>query len=194
MKGAFGVGDAWTWVAIDADTKLVPSWAVGRRDAFTDNTFVLDVDDRLATRVQLTTDGHKPYLEAVEGAFRQRDRLPDARRNLRGRIRQARLGGAAVQPGNVHRRSASEDHRPDERHISTSFAERQNLTMLMSMRRFTRLTDAFSKKLDNRHRWRFTSCGDNFARIHQPLRVTPAMKAGISDHVWSAEEIAILAG
>ena len=195
MKGTFGVGDVWTWVAIDADTKLVPSWAVGRRDAFTANAFMLDVADRLATRVQLTSDGHKQYLEAVEGAFgnsigyamlvKTYEGDSGKRASAKQRYSPAKCTGA---------RQVKITGNPDERHISTSFVERQNLTMRMSMRRFTRLTNAFSKKLDNhKAAVAFYTMWYNFARIHQTLRVTPAMEAGISDHVWSAEETARLA-
>ena len=195
MKGAFGVGDVCTWVAIDADTKLAVSWAVGRRDAFTANAFMLDVADRLATRVQLTSDGHKPYLEAVEGAFGNaidyamlvKTYAGDSgkRASSEQRYSTAKCTGA---------RQLKITGNPDEHHISTSFVERQNLTMRMSMRRFTRLTNAFSKKLDN-HKAAVALyfMWYNFARIHQTLRVTPAMEAGISDHVWSAEEVARLA-
>jgi IS1 family transposase len=194
-KGEFGYGDVWTWVGIDADSKLAISWAVGRRDAFTANAFMLDLADRLATRVQLTSDGHKPYLEAVEGAFgnaidyamlvKTYEGDSGKRAPAQQRYSPAKCTGAQQVKivGN-----------PDERHISTSFVERQNLTMRMSMRRFTRLTNAFSKKLDN-HKAAVALyfMWYNFARIHQTLRVTPAMEAGISDHVWSAEEIARLA-
>jgi IS1 family transposase len=193
--GEFGYGDVWTWTALDADTKLVPSWAVGRRDAFTAHAFIRDLADRLATRVQLTTDGHKVYLEAVEGAFGSNIDYAmlvklyegDSGKKAPAEIRYspARCTGATPQPitGN-----------PDPAHISTSFVERQNLTMRMSMRRFTRLTNAFSKKVDNHkaavalHFMHY-----NFARIHKTLRITPAMEAGVADHVWSAAEIARLA-
>jgi IS1 family transposase len=194
-KGELGYGDVWTWTAIDADSKLMLSWAGGRRDAFTANAFMLDVADRLATRVQLTTDGHKLYLEAVEGAFGNNIDYAMLVKMYEGnsgknvpaerRYSPAQCTGARTQKitGN-----------PDERHISTSYAERANLTTRMSMRRFTRLTNAFSKKLDNhKAAVAFYAMWYNFARIHQTLRVTPAMEAGISDHVWSAEEIAKLA-
>ncbi|MBI2202474.1 MAG: IS1 family transposase [Candidatus Rokubacteria bacterium] len=192
MKGAVGVGDVWTWIALDADTKLVPTWALGRRDGFTATAFIADLADRLATRVQLTTDGHKPYLEAVEGAFGNdidyamlvklyETDSGGKRASAERRYSPARCAGTRTQKivGN-----------PEDRYISTSYIERQNLTVRMSCRRFTRLTNAFSKKLDNHkaavalHFMHY-----NFARIHQTLRVTPAMEAGVSDHVWSIEEI-----
>ena len=191
MKGAFGVGDVWTWVAIDADTKLVPSWAVGRRDGFTAQAFIADLADRLASRVQLTTDGHKAYLEAIEGAFGDEidyAMLVKMYEGDSGKHAPAeRRYSPAVCTGAQQQRITGN---PDPGHISTSFVERQNLTVRMQIRRFTRLRNAFSKKLDNHkaavalHYMHY-----NFARIHQTLRVTPAMEAGVSDHVWSIEEI-----
>ena len=194
MKGTFGVGDVWTWVGIDADTKLAISWAVGRRDGFTANAFMLDIADRLATRVQLTSDGHRPYLDAIEGSFGNNIDFAMLAKTYEGdsgkrasaeqRYSLAKCTGA---------RKVKITGNPDERHISTAFVERQNLTMRMSMRRFTRLTNAFSKKLANhKAAVALDFMWYNFARIHQMLRVTPAMEAGISDHVWSAEEIARL--
>jgi IS1 family transposase len=194
-KGEFGYGDVWTWTALDSDTKLVPSWAVGRRDGFTASAFIRDLADRLASRVQLTTDGHKVYLEAVEGAFgnaidyAMRVKLyegDDSKRRPETRYSPAKCIGSREQviTGN-----------PGPEHISTSHVERLNLTMRMSIRRFTRLTNAFSKKLDNHkaavalHFMHY-----NFGRIHKTLRVTPAMEAGVTDHVWTLAEIAALAG
>src|SRR5437762_10603068 len=195
MKGTFGVGDVWTWVAIDADTKLVPSWAVGRRDGFTASAFIRDLADRLATRVQLTTDGHKVYLEAVEGAFGNAIDYAMLVKTYEGdsgkHTPAERRYSPAVCTGEYKQRITGD---PDPDYISTSFVERQNLTMRMSMRRFTRLTNAFSKKVDNHkaavalHFMHY-----NFARIHKTLRVTPAMEAGVADHVWSLDEIARLA-
>ena len=194
MAGAFGVGDVWTWVAIDADSKLVPSWAVGRRDGFTAQAFIHDLADRLATRVQLTTDGHKVYLEAVEGAFGSEidyAMLVKLYEGDSGKQAPAeRRYSPAVCTGAREQRIAGN---PDPAHVSTRYVERQNLTMRMRMRRFTRLTNAFSKKVDNHkamialHYMHY-----NFARIHKTLRVTPAMEAGVTDHVWSLEEIARL--
>jgi IS1 family transposase len=199
MAGAFGVGDVWTWVAIDADTKLVPSWAVGRRDGFMAQAFIADLADRLATRVQLTTDGHKAYLEAIEGAFgndidyAMLIKMYEGDSGKRASAEQ-RYSPAACTGTQTQRITGN----PDPAHISTSHVERQNLTMRISMRRFmrrfTRLTNGFSKKVDNHkamialHYMHY-----NFGRIHKSLRVTPAMEAGVSDHVWSLEEIAGLA-
>jgi IS1 family transposase len=192
--GEWGYGDVWTWVAIDADTKLVPSWAVGRRDGFTASAFIRDLADRLSTRVQLTTDGHKPYLEAVEGAFGSEidyAMLVKMYEGDSGKNQPAeRRYSPATCTGSREQRITGD---PDPAAISTSYVERQNLTMRMSMRRFTRLTNAFSKKVDNHkamialHYMHY-----NFARIHKTLRVTPAMEAGVADHVWSLEEIARL--
>jgi IS1 family transposase len=190
-KGEFGYGDVWTWIALDADTKLVPSWAVGRRDGFTASAFIRDLADRLASRVQLTTDGHKVYLEAIEGAFGNAIDYAMLVKTYEGdsgkHATAERRYSPAVCTGEFKQRITGD---PDPDYISTSFVERQNLTVRMQVRRFTRLTNAFSKKLDNHkaavalHFMHY-----NFSRIHQTLRVTPAMEAGISDHVWSIEEI-----
>src|SRR5947208_3995545 len=193
LAGAFGYGDVWTWTALDADSKLVPSWAVGRRDAFTAQAFIRDLADRLATRVQLTTDGHKVYLEAVEGAFGSNidyAMLVKMYEGDSGREAQARYS----PPTCLGPRTVCITGQPDARHISTSFVERQNLSMRMGMRRFTRLTNAFSKKVDN-HAYQVALhfMNYNFARIHKTLRVTPAMEAGVSNHVWTLEGIAAMA-
>src|SRR2546426_6471293 len=190
--GAFGYGDIWTWTALDADSKLVPAWAVGRRDGFIAAAFISDLADRLATRVQLTTDGHKVYLEAVEGAFGNAIDYAMLIKTYEGdsgkHTPAERRYSPAICTGEFKQRITGD---PDPANISTSFVERQNLTMRMSMRRFTRLTNGFSKKVDNHkaaialHFMHY-----NFARIHKTLRVTPAMEAGVSDHVWSLAEIA----
>jgi len=187
-QGEFGYGDIWTWVALDADTKLVPSFCVGNRDAKTAKIFMDDLASRLANRVQLTTDGYKIYFNAVENAFG-------------GDIDYAMLVKVyEATPTNDQRKYSpvecigAEKKRisgnPDKKHISTSFVERQNLTMRMSMRRFTRLTNGFSKKVENHiHHLSLYYMYYNFCRVHKTLRVTPAMEAGIADHVWSLEEI-----
>jgi IS1 family transposase len=186
-----GWGDAWTWVAMDADTKLVPTWFVGSRDAGAAHEFMTDLARRLAHRVQLTTDGHRVYLRAVAGAFGANiDYGPliklygDAPEGAKGRYSPSEFV-CAVKSKMIGQ--------PDEKHISTSYIERQNLTMRMSMRRFTRLTNGFSKKLENHeHMLALHYMFYNFARIHRSLRVTPAMEAGLADHVWEIEEILAL--
>lgn len=185
-QGEFGVGDVWTWVAIDADTKLVPCWHVGRRDAIAAYEFINDLAGRLANRVQLSTDGHKPYLEAIESAFGCD-------------IDYAMLIKIYGKPQEEIRYSPAEclasekriiSGKPSKVHISTSFVERQNLTMRMSMRRFTRLTNGFSKKLENHiHAISLHYMYYNFCRIHQTLRSTPAMRAGVTKHLWEIEDI-----
>lgn len=179
---------------MDADTKLVPSWGVGRRDAFTGHAFIRDLASRLAHRVQVTTDGHKVYLEAIEGAFGADVDYAMLVKLYEGDSAKNAPAERRYSPAQcTGTRSQTITGNPDPAHISTSFVERQNLTMRMSMRRFTRLTNAFSKKLDNHkamialhYMWY------NFGRIHKTLRVTPAMEAGKADHVWSLEEIARL--
>jgi IS1 family transposase len=194
-KGEFGYGDVWTWTALDADTKLIPSWAVGRRDGFTASAFIRDLADRLANRVQLTTDGHKVYLEAVEGAFGSEIDYAMLVKMYEGDSSKGATAERRYSPAVcTGSREQTITGNPDPDYISTSYVERQNLTMRMSMRRFTRLTNAFSKKVDNHkaavalHFMHY-----NFARVHKTLRVTPAMEAGVADHVWSLDEIAKLA-
>jgi IS1 family transposase len=185
-------GDFWTWTAIDADTKLMVSWLVGGRDAGYAYVFMQDVAARLATRVQLTTDGHGPYLQAVEGAFGMDVDFAQLVKIYGEAPEGQRRYSPAVCTG-CKRKAITGN--PDHAHISTSFVERQNLTMRMSMRRFTRLTNGFSKKVENLeaavalHFMYY-----NFARVHQTLRVTPAMEAGVSDHVWTLAEIVALVG
>ena len=184
-------GDVWTWIAMDAETKLAIGYFVGARDGECAKWFIDDVAKRLANRVQLTSDGHKAYLEAVEGAFgadvdyAQLVKLygasPDS---AKGRYSPADCTGIVKTPieGN-----------PDPAHISTSFIERQNLTLRMHMRRFTRLTNAFSKKVEN-HAYAVAlhMMYYNFARIHQTLRVSPAMAAGVTDRLWEVSDIVAL--
>lgn len=188
FQGQFGFGDVWTWTAICADSKLVPSWKVGNRDMETAKVFIDDLASRLLHRVQLTTDGHRAYLEPIENAFGGEIDYAVLIKLYGGEdAEREKKYSPAVCTGT---RTSTVSGKPDKKHISTSYVERQNLTMRMSMRRFTRLTNAFSKKVEN------LECAValhfmyyNFARIHQTLRVTPAMEAGVSDHVWSLEEI-----
>src|SRR5680860_158745 len=188
-----GHGDVWTWVAIDADTKLVPSFFVGGRDAGYAKAFIADLAGRLKNRVQLTSDGHKAYLSAVEKSF-------GANVDYAMLVK---LYGDAHGSQQERRYSSGECcgaikgavcGNPDEQHVSTSFVERQNLSLRMGNRRFTRLTNGFSKKVENHaHALAIYYMHYNFGRIHKTLRVTPAMEAKVSDHVWSLEEIANLA-
>jgi IS1 family transposase len=190
-KGEFGFGDVWTFTAIDADTKLVPSWLVGQRNIDNAKDFISDLAARLANRVQLTTDGHKMYLDAVENAFgseidfAQLIKLYGPQPESEKRYSPAQCIGAEKQ---------IIQGKPDKKDISTSYVERQNLTMRMGMRRFTRLTNAFSKKLQN-HLFALALyfMHYNFARTHKslanPYPRTPAMAAGLANHVWTIEEI-----
>jgi IS1 family transposase len=186
-KGQFGYGDIWTWVAIDADTKLVPSFMVGTRGSQTAKAFMDDLASRLANRVQLTTDGHRVYLNAVEDAFGSNIDYAMLVK-LYGNDAEAETRYSPAEC--IGSREIGISGRPDPKHISTSYVERQNLTMRMSMRRFTRLTNAFSKKVENHiYHVALHYMHYNFCRIHKTLRVTPAMEAGITDHVWSLEEL-----
>jgi len=183
-------GDVWTFTAIDADTKLVLSWLVGRRDAGCATQFLQDISERLSNRVQLTTDGHKMYLEAVPEAFGQEIDFAQLVK-VYGNDPEGQKRYSPAQCLGTKRQSVSGD--PDPAFVSTSYVERQNLNMRMQMRRFTRLTNAFSKKIDNLvHSVALFHMHYNFARVHQTLRVTPAMQAGISSHVWSIQEIVSL--
>jgi IS1 family transposase len=188
QKKGTGAGSVWTWTAIDADSKLILSYLCGERDASWACQFMEDLASRVTTRIQITTDGHRAYAEAVEGAFGMEvdyamliklygapsDR-PDTRYSPAQCI--------GIRTGVV---SGS----PDPQHISTSYVERQNLNLRMGVRRFTRLTNAFSKKFENHcHMVAIYHAYYNFCRVHQTLRVTPAMEAGLTDHVWSLEEL-----
>jgi IS1 family transposase len=186
-KGEYGVGSVWTWVAIDADSKLICSWLVGQRTPECAHEFIQDLAGRLANRIQLTTDGLKMYLNAVAEGFGEG-------------IDYAMLVKVyGNDPGSETRYSPAictackqepKIGNPERKHISTSYIERQNLTMRMQMRRFTRLTNAFSKKIENHcaaialHYMHY-----NFVRIHQTLRVTPAMAAGLADRLWSIQDL-----
>ncbi|MFY9292276.1 MAG: IS1 family transposase [Methylorubrum rhodinum] len=190
-KAPEGAGDVWTWTAIEADTKLIISYLIGGRDAEYANAFIGDLKERVANRIQLTSDGHRAYLDAVEEAFgadvdyaqlvKIYGDVPDAHK---GRYSPSDCIGALkvpVQGG------------PNRKHISTSFAERQNLTMRMQMRRFTRLTNAFSKKFENHaHMVALYTVWYNFVKLHKKHRMSPAMAAGVSDRLWSMEDVAAL--
>lgn len=186
-------GDVWTWTAIDADTKLAASWMVGRRDTATATAFFEDLAGRLANRIQLTTDGYPSGVTAVRWAFG--DDIDFATLAKMFGKDASMPAGRYSPPRCIGTKETIRAGRPDPRHIGTSFAERSNLTMRMSMRRFTRLTNAFSKKVANHaaavalHFMHY-----NFARVHQTLRATPAVAAGVADRAWSLEEIAGLSG
>jgi IS1 family transposase len=185
-----GWGDIWTWVGIDADTKLVVSYLVGGRDGGWAKEFMEDCASRITNRVQITTDGHKAYLDAVENAFgadidyAQLQKIYCAPMENHSRYSPATCIGCDMKTVSGN---------PNPRRVSTSFVERQNITMRMQMRRFTRLTNGFSKKADNhRHMVALHYMFYNFCRVHQTLRCTPAMEAGLTDHVWSLEEMCAL--
>ncbi|NOS72343.1 MAG: IS1 family transposase [Verrucomicrobia bacterium] len=191
MKENGEVGDTWTWVAIDAETKLIPCWHIGKRGAPDAYQFINDLAERLAGRVQLTSDGLKAYVEAVEGAFGAEIDYAQL----------VKLYGNEIGTGEVRysppvctgARKKCIMGSPDKTLISTSHVERQNLTLRMSNRRFTRLTNAFSKKLENhKHAAAIHFMNYNFCRVHQTLRVTPAMEAGLTDHVWTLAEVVAL--
>lgn len=185
-KGKFGYGDVWTWVAIDADTKLVPAFMLGNRDARSARMFIEDLAGRLSHRIQLTTDGLRAYLDAVEGAFGAEIDYAQLIKIYGATQEETRYSPAEC----IGQESKVIQGKPDIKHVSTSFVERQNLTMRMSMRRFTRLTNGFSKKIENHayavaiHYMHY-----NFCRIHKSLRVTPAMEAGLTGHAWTIEEM-----
>lgn len=186
-------GNTWTWTALDADSKLIVSTLVGGRDAEHANAFMQDVAERLATRVQLATDGLKVYLEAVEGAFgadvdfAQLVKLYGKPTGTAGHVRKY----SPSECSGTRKRAVT--GAPDRAHVSTSYVERQNPTMRMHMRRFTRLTNASSKKFEN-HMHMVALCATwyNFVRIHKTLKVTPAMAAGVTDRLWSMEDVVAL--
>jgi IS1 family transposase len=186
-----GWGDVWTWTGLDADTKLCVSYLVGGRDGGWALDFMRDCASRIKGRVQITTDGHRAYLEAVEDAFgadvdyAQLQKIYGAPAENDTRYSPATCIGCEMKTVSGN---------PDPNHVSTSYVERHNLTMRMGMRRFTRLTNGFSKKIDNHIAMvAIHAVYYNFARIHKTLRITPSMAAGLSDHVWTLEEIVMMA-
>ena len=190
-KQAQGWGDTWTWTALDADSKLCLSYRIGGRAGATAFEFMQDLASRLANRVQLTTDGHRVYLNAVQDAFGSEiDYAMLVKIYGHDAADDSRYSPAEC----IDCKPIAITGQPEAKHISTSYVERQNLTMRMGMRRFTRLTNGFSKKVENHaamvaiHFMYY-----NFGRIHKTLRVTPAMAAGLTDHLWSLEEIVLLA-
>jgi IS1 family transposase len=180
-------GDIWTWTAIDADTKLIPSWLVGSRDAYAAHAFIGDLAGRLTNRVQLTSDGHAPYLQAVEESFgadvdfAQLVKIYGTPEGSIGRYSPGECIGAEKRPVTG---------RPDPAHISTSYAERANLSIRMHDRRFTRLTNAFSKKAENHaHSVALNFMYYNFVRIHQTIQCSPAMAAGVTTKLWELADM-----
>lgn len=189
LKGKFGFGDVWTWTAVDADTKLVPSFLVGNRDAQSARLFIDDLASRLKSRIQLTTDGLKVYVNAVEDAFGANIDYAMLHKVYESTQEETRYSPAKCVGCERKRMMGN----PDPLHISTSYVERQNLTMRMHMRRFTRLTNGHSKKIENHiYAVALHFMFYNFAKIHETLRCTPAMEAGVSDHVWEISEIVAL--
>jgi IS1 family transposase len=188
LQGVFGYGDIYTWVALDADTKLVPCWNVGRRDAVSGEAFIKDLASRLANRVQLSTDGFKVYLTAIEEAFGA-----DIDYAMIVKVYGHNQDEASKRYSPAECIGCEKEvitGKPDMNLVSTSYIERQNLTMRMSMRRFTRLTNGFSKKIENHmHAIAIHYMYYNFCRIHKSLRCSPAMAAGVSNTLWSIEDM-----
>jgi len=183
MKKGMGRDDIWTWTAIDADSKLIASWMVGDRSGETACIFVCDLAKRLANRVQITTDGHRAYVEAVEAGFGADVDYAQLGQSDEG---QRRYSPPQIIGTETHCCTGN----PDPEHISTSFAERSNLSIRMGLRRFTRLTNAFSKKVENYvHALSIYFMHYNFVRLHQTLRTTPAQAAGVTDKLWELTDI-----
>ncbi len=185
-RGILGYGDLWTWIAMDATTKLVPCFHVGRRDAFAASEFINDLASRLKTRIQLTTDGHRAYLEAVEAAFGSEIDFAQLIKLYGTSQEEVRYSPAQI----VSTKKTWIAGHPNPKFISTSLIERQNLTVRMSSRRFTRLTNGHSKKLENHiHALSIHYMHYNFVRIHQTIRCTPAMAANVSKTLWEISDM-----
>lgn len=181
------VGDMWTWVALDADSKLVPAYRVGKRTSADAHAFMHDLADRLTNRVQLSSDALPVYVDAVESAF---GADVDYARVVKVYEAEPTGAGRYSPPKVVDVQRSAVAGNPDPKHMSTSYVERQNLTMRMNMRRFTRLTNAFSKKVENlKAAVGLHFCHYNFVRLHSTLRATPAMAAGVSAKLWSLEDM-----
>jgi IS1 family transposase len=183
-------GDVWLWVAVDADTKLVPTWFLGQRDFRTAKLFVDELAFRLRSRVQITTDGHRPYIEAIENAFGENvdysilQKIYGAPQENETRYSPARCIGIDIREMSGN---------PDPKHISTSYIERQNWTVRTKMRRYTRLSNGFSRKLTNHAAAvALNYFAYNFIQIHSTLRTSPAMAAGVTDHLWDVKDLVVL--
>ncbi len=186
-QGQFGFGDVWTFTAICADSKLVPSWRVGKRDLEDAKPFIEELASRLTNRIQLTSDGHRMYLDAVEGVFGTDVDFSQLVKQYGNPVEPEKRYSPAHCIGAKKIRVSGN---PDKDEVSTSYVERQNLNMRMGMRRFTRLTNAFSKKVENHiHALSLYFMFYNFVRIHTSLRVTPAMSAGVTDKLWNMEDV-----
>jgi IS1 family transposase len=186
-----GCGNIWTWTGIDVDTKLCVSYLVGGRDGEWAKEFVEDCAIRISGRVQITTDGRKVYLDAVENAFGADIDHAQLQKIYGAASDEETRRYSPAQCIGCDMKEVSGD--PDPKHVSTSFVERQNLSMRMGMRRFTRLTNGFSKKIDNhRHMVALYFLYYNFCRVHSSLRVTPAMEAGLCNHIWGLDELCAL--
>ncbi|MDR3678264.1 MAG: IS1 family transposase [Acidobacteriota bacterium] len=186
LQGKNGIGDIWTWTAIDAETKLIPSFTIGNRDAGTARILIEDLAGRLKSRIQLTTDGLKAYAVAAEDTFGCEIDYAQLIKVYESTQEETRYSPAQCVACETKRVMGN----PDPKHISTSYIERSNLTVRMGVRRFTRLTNAFSKKVENyAAAFALFLMHNNFCRVHQTLRVTPAMEAGITDHIWSVKEM-----
>jgi len=191
-RDEFGIGDVWTWVALDPDTKIVPTWLVGRRDASDAGAFIADLKPRLRNRVQITTDGHNPYIAAIEAAFgRDVDYAMPIKEYGTDPREERRFSPPVVLSESIRVIEGA----PNEDLISTSYVERQNLTMRMGMRRFTRLTNGFSKKVENHAamvslHFMYYNFGRPHKSLANPYPRTPAMAAGVADHIWTCDEIA----
>jgi IS1 family transposase len=181
-------GDVWTWTALDADTKLIVTYAVGDRTLSSARLFMVDLKERLSNRVQITADGHRAYVEAIDGAFGEDVDFAQLVKIYKGSTSPA---GRYSPPECIGAKKHTVTGNPDAAHVSTSYVERHNLSIRMGNRRFTRLTNAFSKKIDNHiHALALFFMHYNFVRIHKTLKVTPAMAAGVSDKLWTLEDIA----
>jgi transposase-like protein len=190
-QGIFGYGDVWTWTAIDADSKLMVSWLCERRDGKAANFFMRDVASRLACRVQMTTDGHHTYLNAVANSFQEDDSIDYAQiTKVYGNVYDGSNGGRYSPPEVTGIKKKRLLGKPDMAHVSTSYIERSNLTLRMGLRRYTRLTNGHSKNIENHIAMTaiFWTCY-NWCRIHQTTKLTPAMSAGLTTKLWEIEDL-----